>query len=225
MIIVDSVLPYDLIVAAQGPEDSSPIDFWYGDQWWTGNNQDHHCSFGAYDSGARQGDCGFTCALPIANPAPSATITMPLPAGATAAIGGSMVFTNTYITASPTPSTPGPPLPPPTPTYATGWCWVHVVQYQKWEAGENPTGNYEVEVTIFDAAKSAIGTSGQVPALTGQAVDVAGLVMPFQVTAPELDSQPLGFAYNGRSWNSDSSDCSTGGYDSGKRDMDCGFSC
>lgn len=57
---VDSALPYVLIVTAQNVDDDAVL-FAYAAQNWGSNDQDHHCNFGAYDSGSRQGDCGFTC--------------------------------------------------------------------------------------------------------------------------------------------------------------------
>lgn len=57
---VTSALPYVLIVTAQNIDDDAVL-FAYADQNWGSNDQDHHCNFGAYDSGSRQGDCGFTC--------------------------------------------------------------------------------------------------------------------------------------------------------------------
>ncbi|KAL6713990.1 hypothetical protein ACLMJK_008484 [Lecanora helva] len=57
---VDSKLPYVLIVTAQ-QVDADPLLFKYGDQSWGSNDQSHHCNFGSYDSGHRDGDCGFTC--------------------------------------------------------------------------------------------------------------------------------------------------------------------
>jgi len=44
-------------------------------------------------------------------------------------------------------------------------------------------------------------------------------------TAGSVDNDPVKFAYGGQSWDSSSGQCSTGGYDSGSRQMDCGFTC
>lgn len=44
-----------------GDMNADPVPFNYGDQAWADADADHHCSFGAYDSDSRQGDCGFTC--------------------------------------------------------------------------------------------------------------------------------------------------------------------
>jgi hypothetical protein len=78
-------------------------------------------------------------------------------------------------------------------------------------------------VTIFDANKIAIGSSGQVAAPTDQAVTVSGLISPLTVTAHDTDDKPLSFAFAGHTW--DSGSCSVGNFDNGDRNMDCGFSC
>lgn len=57
---VGSALPYVLEVIAQNGDDDAVL-FRYGDQSWGSNDQAHHCDFGAYDSGNRNGDCGFSC--------------------------------------------------------------------------------------------------------------------------------------------------------------------
>jgi hypothetical protein len=59
----------------------------------------------------------------------------------------------------------------------------------------------------------------------GQGVDVdSALPLVLVVTAENIDSDPVKFAYGAQSWDSNSQ-CSVGGYDSGKREMDCGFTC
>ena len=55
-----SRLPNDVIVTAQNV-DADALLFQYGDQTFGSNDQAHHCNFGKYDSGSRNGDCGFTC--------------------------------------------------------------------------------------------------------------------------------------------------------------------
>jgi len=46
-----------------GDMNADPVPFNYGDQAWAYADADHHCNFGAYDSGSRQGDCGFTYSM------------------------------------------------------------------------------------------------------------------------------------------------------------------
>ena len=57
---VTSRLPYVLMVDA-GNVDDDAVLFRYGAQSWGSNDQEHHCDFGSYDNGSRQGDCGFQC--------------------------------------------------------------------------------------------------------------------------------------------------------------------
>ena len=55
-----SKLPFVLIVEA-GRVDDDAVLFKYGDQSWGSNDQEHHCDFGGYEDGNREGDCGFAC--------------------------------------------------------------------------------------------------------------------------------------------------------------------
>ncbi|CAD6579778.1 MAG: hypothetical protein ASARMPRED_009247 [Alectoria sarmentosa] len=57
---LDTALPY-LVYVTVGAVDSDAVLFSYGDQNWGSNDQAHHSDFGAYDSGSRQGDTGFSC--------------------------------------------------------------------------------------------------------------------------------------------------------------------
>ena len=57
-----SRLPSPLMIKV-GPTDGDAVVFDYpGNAEWNSNDQSHHCSFGKYDGGKREGDCGFTCA-------------------------------------------------------------------------------------------------------------------------------------------------------------------
>lgn len=57
-----SRLPSPLMISV-GPPDDDVVWFEYpGNTKWGSNDQAHHCKFGKYDHGSRQGDCGFTCA-------------------------------------------------------------------------------------------------------------------------------------------------------------------
>ena len=51
---VTSKLPNVLSVGT-GAVDDDIVQFWYGDQYWGSNDQEHACNFGAYDSGKREG--------------------------------------------------------------------------------------------------------------------------------------------------------------------------
>lgn len=57
---LDSMLPVGMDITS-GTVDDDPISFAYGDQFFDSNDAAHQCSFGGYDGGMRQGDCGFTC--------------------------------------------------------------------------------------------------------------------------------------------------------------------
>ena len=57
---VTSQLPAVLIVTT-GAVDDDAVLFDYNGAHWGSNDQAHACNFGAYDSGKREGDCGFTC--------------------------------------------------------------------------------------------------------------------------------------------------------------------
>lgn len=56
---VTSQLPAVLIVTTGAVDDDSVLFDYNGAHW--GSNDQAHCSFGRYDSGKREGDCGFTC--------------------------------------------------------------------------------------------------------------------------------------------------------------------
>ncbi|KAL8796249.1 MAG: hypothetical protein Q9195_001364 [Heterodermia aff. obscurata] len=56
---MDSNLPYVLEIHAPGPDDAA-VTFNYGADSWSSDDSSR-CSMGAYDSGSRNGDCGFTC--------------------------------------------------------------------------------------------------------------------------------------------------------------------
>ena len=57
---IDTALPGLLYVTA-GAVDSDLVNFNYQDQAWGSNDQPHHSNFGAYDSGKRECDTGFSC--------------------------------------------------------------------------------------------------------------------------------------------------------------------
>ncbi|MGI4812135.1 MAG: hypothetical protein ACRYGG_02150 [Janthinobacterium lividum] len=227
--VTDSVLPFDLIVMP-GVNDSMPVQYWYSDQYWTSDSQQNQCNMGSYDSGNRNGDCGFNCPFPLAGEAPPVSATQPLPTKPSDGIGGDTTYLNTWTTAPATTAAPtGTAVKTtsaaPTPTYATGSCGLHVEQFQKNEGTENPTSNYQIEATIFDGKGNAIGTSGQVPALTGTPVVVTGLVSPLTITAGAVDSDPLTVTWAGNTWLTNGTQCSEGAWDSGNRNMDCGYQC
>ena len=115
--------------------------------------------------------------------------------------------------------------------YLPGNCGVHVTQYQKNEGpaaadGAGGTSNYRFDITIKDDDQVDVGQKLLVDAPGGAGVGVtSGLPWVLIVTAGNVDSDPVHFSYGGESWDSNSAECSVGDYDSGNRDIDCGFAC
>lgn len=115
--------------------------------------------------------------------------------------------------------------------YLPGNCGVHVTQYQKNEGpaaanGAGGTSNYRFDITLYDDNQVQIGQVLLSDAPTGAGVGVTGaLSWAMIVKAQNLDDDPLQFAYAGSAWDSNSPQCSVGGYDNGSRNMDCGFPC
>ena len=115
--------------------------------------------------------------------------------------------------------------------YAPGWCGVHVIHYQKNEGpaatsnGGSGTFNYRFDITVYDSKKVQIRQvlGADAPGVVGVGVTSA-LLQVLLVTAGNVDSDPVKFAYGAQSWDSSSSD-SVGAYDNGSRSMDFGFSC
>ena len=103
------------------------------------------------------------------------------------------------------------------------------VQYQKNEGDPDSTGgnsNYRFDITIKDDQQELVGELYYADAPGGQGVDVdSALPWVLIVTAQNVDDDPVQFAYGDQSWDSNSGQCSVGGYDSGARQMDCGFTC
>lgn len=104
--------------------------------------------------------------------------------------------------------------------YAPGWCGFHVKQYQKPDPSKD---QYSLEVTLKDANENEIGSSGKV----GPSVSLTSkLPLTLEIKTGGVDADPVSFAYGSQSWDSnDGGRCSIGDYDSGARDMDCGFTC
>lgn len=62
------------------------------------------------------------------------------------------------------------------------------------------------------------------PTGVGVGVD-SELPLVFVATAGTVDGDLVTFAYGSQNWDSNSGQCSVGGYDSGSRQMDCSFTC
>jgi hypothetical protein len=105
------------------------------------------------------------------------------------------------------------------------------MQYQKNEgqSASNDgvgTSDYRFTITLQDDQHEVIGGVDYYDAPSGQGVDVdSALPLVFIATAGNVDDDPISFAYGDQSWKSSDGQCSVGGYDSGSRQMDCGFHC
>ncbi|EEH19274.2 hypothetical protein PABG_01593 [Paracoccidioides brasiliensis Pb03] len=99
------------------------------------------------------------------------------------------------------PKTPNPKNP-----WRSGWCGLHITQYQKnqnqkgWKTGKD----FEFDVKIFDAEQKEIGSAKREKANTGKSFGI-GSMLPYKliVTAGKYDSSPIEFAYAGAHWDSD----------------------
>lgn len=128
----------------------------------------------------------------------------------------------------PIPDKSSGPASPSSLKYAPGWCGLHVTQYQKNEPDSNPTGNYLLSITIFDAEQQQIGHVEKADAPSGQSVNLdSALPWVLITTAQNVDDDAVLFDYADQHWGSNDQEhhCNFGAYDSGKREGDCGFSC
>lgn len=99
-------------------------------------------------------------------------------------------------------------------------------QYQKTEGNLNPGSTYRLDITLQDDQHVRVGQVLFADAPPNQDVDVdSALPLVFIATAENVDDDPLKFRYGSQAWDSNSPQCKVGGYDSGMRNMDCGFSC
>lgn len=113
-------------------------------------------------------------------------------------------------------------------TAHSGWCGVHIRQYQKNEGPGLNTENYRFDVILYDSDQELIGEADLLSIPSGQTQQVGStLPMTFGVTAPNLDDDAVYMSYNGASWGSNDQEhhCDFGKFDSGHRDGDCGFTC
>ncbi|KAJ7772793.1 glycosyl hydrolase family 71-domain-containing protein [Mycena olivaceomarginata] len=107
---------------------------------------------------------------------------------------------------------------PPQVTQPSGQCTFHFVQYQK----PNPvTDPYTFDLTLIAPSGVRIGRVTKAVGVPGQPIFVpSSLSSSLAIWAGNVDSDPVTFTYEGHSLS-----CTTGKYDSGNRDGDCGFSC
>lgn len=113
-------------------------------------------------------------------------------------------------------------------TAQSGWCGVHITQYQKNEGPGFNTENYRFTVLLYDGAQTFIGEREllSIPSGTTEHIYTKPLQYTLALTAPNVDDDPINLAYAGDFWNIyDAGRCSTGVYDEGKREIDCGFTC
>ncbi|KAL8626650.1 hypothetical protein Q9189_007654 [Teloschistes chrysophthalmus] len=111
-------------------------------------------------------------------------------------------------------------------------AWIQgTILFQKNEGpaatnGKHGISDYRFSIQIKDANQELIGQVDYFDAPTGQGVNVNSKLPAVLVAiAGGVDSDPVTFAYGGQNWDSNSKQCSTGGYQNGSRQMDCGFTC
>ena len=85
---------------------------------------------------------------------------------------------------------------------------------------------YRFTILLKDANQELVGEIDCYDAPTGLGVSVdSELPLVFIATAGTVDNDPVNFWYGSQDWDSRSGECKVGGYDSGSRRMDCGFTC
>ena len=110
--------------------------------------------------------------------------------------------------------------------YASGWCGVHVQQFQKNEGPGDDTSEYRLSIELKDANGADLNGVSEAPVADGMSLDLdSPLPAVFITRVGYLDDDALSFAYNGEEFNSGSPQCSFGGYSGGSRQGDCGFTC
>ena len=109
--------------------------------------------------------------------------------------------------------------------YAVGTCQLHLVQHQKDDPETDP---YKMEIWIKDANQEDIGSiypAVDMPADVAKDVD-SKLGQAVVVTMHAVDADPVSFVYGEEEWDTNTPDrCDVGGYEDGKRELDCDFPC
>ena len=104
--------------------------------------------------------------------------------------------------------------------YAPGQCGVHITQYQKPEPSKD---EYSLAAQVFDANEDEVA---RVDKTVGPKLRITSkLPKAVTVTAKAVDGDALTVEYDGIPFDTVSPFCVVGGYDSGKREIDCGFLC
>ncbi|EEP81867.1 predicted protein [Uncinocarpus reesii 1704] len=110
--------------------------------------------------------------------------------------------------------------------YTEGMCRIHVTQWarEKESKGTNPLkDHFLVATAIIDAAGKLIAQATKQPISPAYIIkSPLSRTLAVRVGSKE-DHTKLCFWYSDQRWCSD--DCSLGGWDGGKREMDCGFRC
>ncbi|KAH8802307.1 hypothetical protein DL96DRAFT_766580 [Flagelloscypha sp. PMI_526] len=107
--------------------------------------------------------------------------------------------------------------------FASGECGMHVTQFQKPDPSKD---DFKLDIQLFDAAQTLIGASGTQEAPANVGIDVfSSLPNVMIVIAQNADPDPIKFSIGEQTFDSNAAQCSVGRYDSGKRQMDCRFTC
>lgn len=142
-----------------------------------------------------------------------------------------MKFTTTLVVLAATALAPALAAPAPgisnsqpAKRFVSGYCGFHITQYQKNENGNG--ADYSFDIRMKDDIQDQIGGINglTIPSLQTRSV-YSELPNTLDITAGSLDVDPITFSYAGQLFDTGSSQCSLGEYDSGSRQADCGFSC
>lgn len=176
-------LPHTFYVTP-GSHDEDSTCFQYGDQSFCSDNKAHSCSFGRFDNGKSEGDCGFNCGPPGANGPGTA------PKGARDAFMGHGKAGNKEKD-----------------HYVKGRCRVHVQMFQRNENKDslNPFDQYGIELYLADDQKTIIAYQPKTFALYNTDPVTAQGPLPYevQVWPGRGDNDSLRFKYNDKIWHSD----------------------
>ncbi|MCJ1446986.1 MAG: hypothetical protein MMC23_007494 [Stictis urceolatum] len=108
--------------------------------------------------------------------------------------------------------------------FASGHCKLHVTQHQKNEYGIHD--KYQFDLRLYDAIGEIIGGENSAEVADLESISsTSQLPYTIDMSIGKQDSNKLRFSYAGETWFTGSSTCSVGGYDSGRREMDCHFTC
>ena len=173
-----------------GNDDDAEDEFWYKDLYWKSKDSSQQCSDGKWDSGFREGNCGFTCSPDPATGSPS---TAPPSDARTVWLGNP----DASLTEQSNPSFDVPGVS----SYESGTCYVHIWEWQQNVLGQdnyyNP-GTYSQSVAVYDNKDNLIAF----------APDTHGSVMaqgplPYIVICNQMDGgdgADVDCVYAGQNW-------------------------